>query len=231
MRKDSVNIRAQEDELFEYWRQKPGRTPFVIDGAPFPDLYEKSLPRTLFILKDCNLGNYDCQVFRLREQMENNPSTWWSTVANWGQLLRNLTGNEPTWNEVISAPIQRGLERHTYMQLKKKPGGGRISDAELWRYAKEDSEEIRKQIRIYSPHIIVAAGTGRYVKHILNCSDEIKKTPRGIGYWAASKQADSACYIIDFCHPSNRAGLKVSSALGYGLRDACIYLEELRQIA
>ena len=226
-----MSIRAQEDELFESWRRKPGRTPFVCDGAPFPGLYEQSRPRTLFILKDCNLGDFDGQVFDLRGQMEDNPNTWWSTIANWGRLLQNLTSREPTWNEVISAPIQQGLEQHTFMQLKKTPGGGGISDAELWRYAKEDSEEIRKQIRIYSPYIIVAAGTGQYVKHILNCSDEIKKTPRGIGYWVASKPADSACYIIDFCHPSNRAGLKVSSALGYGLRDACIYLEELREIA
>ena len=224
-----MNIREQENTLFEKWRTKRGRTPFVIDGVPFPELYEKSKPRILFILKDCNLGDYGQEVFDLRAQMEHEPNMWWRTVANWGLLLQHISSKEPEWNEIINKQIQKGLKPYAFIQLKKKSGKGRISDAELWRYAEEDSNLITRQIQIYSPHMIVAAGTGRFVRYLLNITGELKRTPRGIGYWIYGKSADSVCYIIDFCHPSNRAGKKVMPAIGYGLLDACRFLHRERK--
>jgi len=220
-----MNIRKQENELFEDWRQKSGRAPFVIDGVPFPEFYLQSPHKTLFVLKDCNLGkDYEEPIFDLRKQMQYNPDPWWSLVAIWGNLLTNLLSIERCWDELESAPIQEGLKRHAFIQLKKKGGIGGISDPELSHYASEDSEEIRKQIHIYSPLFIVATGTGSYLSEILGCSGEKQKTPRGIGYWPGTYQSGSGFYIIDFCHPSNRAGTKVRSAISYGLRDACIYL-------
>jgi len=222
----NMNIREAENKLFTRWRQKQGRQPFVQDGVPFPDDYRASDVKILIMLKDCNLGEYTEAVFDLRGQMEAGPDKWWKPVAIWCHLLRNLSQQEPQWKQVEALDIQSGLRHFAFMQIKKKGGDGKVSDRELWKYADEDNAEIIEQIEIYRPDIIVCAGVGKFIEKVLDSKNSRKVTSRGIGYWEANLDKEKTIYLIDYCHPSVRAGNKVAPSLAYGLRDACQFVRE-----
>jgi hypothetical protein len=221
-----MNIREAENKLFNRWQQKPDRQPFVWDGVPFPADYRASGVKILITLKDCNLGEYPGAVFDLRGQMEARPDKWWKPAAMWCHLLRNLSQQEPEWEQVEALDIQSGLRHFAFMQLKKKGGGGKVSDRELWKYADEDKAEIVEQIEIYMPDIIVCAGVGKFIEKVLDCKNSRNVTSRGIGYWETNLDNGKKTYVIDYCHPSARAGNKVAPSLAYGLRDACQFVRE-----
>ena len=100
-----VNIRNTEDDVFNRWRRKDES--FVVDGAPNPTAFIASRVKTVIVLKEVNApklrGDFD-----LRHQLENDPDSWWRTVANWCAALSHFEEAQP-WAKLQALPIKACL--------------------------------------------------------------------------------------------------------------------------
>lgn len=222
-----MGIREKEDQLFNDWMKNYTEGTFVKDGIPFPDLYQKSDVKILFMLKDANLGNSSSNqgVFDLRGQLSTDPHAWWSKVSEWCYVLEN-GGSDKSWSEIRShvrksdsnTNLRDALSSYGFVQTKKIGGLGSISRDELKKYVENDEEFLRKQIEIYEPDIMVCCGTADFLSKILS-SDSRRETANGVGYYSA-RVGHKTTFLVDYCHPSARMGSKVAGVVAYGLNDA-----------
>jgi hypothetical protein len=220
-----MNIREQEDKLFDQWKKK--HVSFVIDGCPMPDVYSSQDRKVIFVLKDGNLGESDKNdIYDQRHELENKPTLWWSTIATWCYFLQNPNSN---WNEskkiCNSDSIKINLSRHCIIQLKKTWGEGSVSNNNLYEFVQSDKEEIITQLSIYKPDFVIACGNGGQLSKVFNCNNSNRKqTSNGIGYWNIN--LNKSCYLIDYCHPSIRVGTKVKGLIAKGLPEALLEIEQ-----
>lgn len=217
-----MNIREKEDLLFAQWRTRYPDD-FVIDGAPYPEIFEQSLARCLIILKDVNIDPDDPKAdFPLRKQLAEKPHDWWRTIANWCEGISRIHGNEteqPSWSELDKFPLADCLKPFAFMQLKKSTGRGSVHVGTLNEHAKKDRVEIREQINIYQPKMIVCCGVGNLVVEVLEDNSknlEWKETRRGVRYVKLQLNSQQT-FLIDYMHPSARAAKNI---VCFGLLDA-----------
>jgi hypothetical protein len=207
-----MGIRESEDELFCKWKIKYGS--FVIDGAPHPDAFLASPVKTVIVLKDINAPDEQGE-FPLRRQLENDPHRWWRTVANWCAAISHLP-KVLSWSDLQSIPIKQSLEPFAFMQLKKSAGSGLVSERTLIDFARSDADEIRAQLSIYRPEVIVCCGVGHILADALGGAHWCH-TERGVRYMELTLYGNQPTYLIDYMHPSARA---MKNIVCYGLLDA-----------
>lgn len=217
-----MNIRKKEDLLFEQWRKKYPND-FVIDGAPYPEVFEISMSRCLIILKDVNIDSADeKRDFPLREQLAEAPHNWWRTIANWCEGISRIHGNEtenPSWSELQKVPLADCLKPFAFMQIKKNTGGGSVDADTLGKHTQANKSEIREQINIYQPKMIVCCGVGNLVAEVLEDNPknlEWKETRRGVRHVKLQLNGQRT-FLIDYMHPSVRAAKNI---VCFGLLDA-----------
>ena len=228
-----MGITEKEDILFNKWMKKEGRKPFVMDGSPSPREYCKAKLKVLFILKDANFGisgedqksgNYGGSPhYDLRKELESDPNVWWSKVRDW---CAPLLHDGLAWHELKNKDIAESLSPFVFMQLKKNAGAGSVTSGVLRKIAREDSLEIKEQISIYRPDIIVCCGVGEIVyKVVFSGNSNLRFTPMGVGYWdVENDNSEKKTYIIDYCHPSARFGTKLEGVVSLGLVETINYL-------
>ena len=223
-----MDIRESENLLFKKWASKYPYSTFVIDGCPNPKVYSAEKNKIIFVLKDGNLGKeYKESTYDQRNELETDPHHWWSTIAKWCYF----TKNKATWieaREIIhnKETIKQALSYHCFIQLKKEGGLGSVSNKTLQEVIKNDQKEILEQLSIYRPKYIVACGNGEVIADIFNCSIHNRnETIHGIGYWEVSLN-NKSCFLIDYCHPSIRAGTKIKGLIAQGLAMAITEIEE-----
>mgnify|MGYP000229214676 CR=1 FL=1 len=237
MTKTYLDIKQQENTLFEKWMTKENRQPFIKDGVPSPETYTEHDLKILFILKDANFGisekdlengSYRKTPHDLRNELKDKPDKWWykSEISNWCAVISSSTQVWPVNHTEKTSDL---FAPFAFMQLKKMAGGSSINDKKLWQFATEDKEEIYAQINIYQPKIIVCCGVGKIVyKTIFQGNEPLQYTPNGIGFWMIENHAiNTQTFIINFCHPSARYGKKISGPVSFGLRDAIDYLKQI----
>ena len=207
-----MNIAEMENRLFAEWQKK--YESFVVDGAPHPDAFLASPRKTLIVLKDVNVPGHK-GIFDLREQMATEPHEWWRTIAAWCAGILRLDENL-SWSEIKEIPIDQCLKSFAFMQLKKSAGIGSVSKEMMRKHASRDAAEIRVQIGIYRPHLIVCAGVGEILGGILGASGW-RETRKGVRYTTLDLDSGQT-YLIDYMHPSVRAAKNI---ICYGLLDAC----------
>jgi len=216
-----VNIRNTEDDVFNRWRRKDES--FVVDGAPNPTAFIASRVKTVIVLKEVNApklrGDFD-----LRHQLENDPDSWWRTVANWCAALSHFEEAQP-WAKLQALPIKACLAPFVFMQLKKSVGGGLSDFDTILKYALRDAKEIREQLSIYRPDVIVCAGVGQILASVLG-GTVWHHTERGTRFGEVSLHNDRPTYLIDYMHPSARA---MKNIVCFGLLDA--YREVVKKLA
>jgi hypothetical protein len=222
-----MDIRAREDELFTKWKGKYDS--FVIDGAPNPAAFLASPMKTAIVLKDVNAPEKHVEPFDLRKQLETVPNKWWRTVANWCAGISRLS-ERVSWDELKKAPVKESLAPFAFIQLKKTPGGGAVTNKTLKDCARRDSEEIRTQLCIYQPDVIIGCGA--------TVGDNLAYVVGGGGPWGQRKNVNymeltlygkKKTYLIDYRHPSVRGMTRESVC--YGLLDACREIVHLRTAA
>lgn len=223
-----MNIRESENLLFEEWAKKYSHATFVIDGCPNPSVYSAEKKKIVFVLKDGNLGKtYKEPKYDQRKELECEPHHWWGTIAKWCYFLNH----KATWAEVrqithTKDAVRSALSHHCFVQLKKEGGLGGVSNKTLEEVVEQDQKEIIQQLSIYKPNYVIACGNGEAVARIFNCSNQNRKeTPYGIGYWEIFLN-NKICYLIDYCHPSVRAGTKIKGLIAQGLSMAIDEIEK-----
>lgn len=222
-----MNIREKENLLFNEWKKKYSTSSFVIDGCPYPEIYGAEKRKVVFILKDGNLGEATPgDEYDQREELENHPTLWWSTMAKWCYFLGKPNASWADSKEIYDqASIRSALSRHCVVQLKKTWGGGSVSNESLTGHVANDRSEIVAQLSIYAPHFIVACGNGDQLSTIFDCTNENRaETTNGVGYWVIKLNGNHS-HLIDYCHPSIRVGTKVKGLIAQGLASAISEIE------
>lgn len=227
-----MNIRDEENSLFERWRNKNKSLggSFMIDGCPNPTTYKQESRKVIFVLKDGNIGeggepgdDYD-----QRDELENNPTPWWRVIARWCFFLRLPSAS---WDDALrsidsTASVKDALSRHCFIQLKKTWGFGSVSNVDLLSAVQNDRSEILEQLAIYSPDFIVSCGNGDYLRTVFECHPSDRKmTVNGVGFWSV-QVGNRRSVLVDFCHPSIRIGTKVNGMVARGLSSALTEIGE-----
>lgn len=230
-----MNIREKENDLFSEWQKKYEDSSFVIDGCPNPEVYIKEKIKIVFVLKDANLGSPDSsnRIYDQREELEHNPIQWWETIARWSYFFKMPSASWCRAEKEVKTreSIRDLLGHHCIVQLKKAWGGGSVENETLADAVKKDKNEIVNQLSIYAPRFIVACGNGEHLAEALDLKNtDFRKTSAGIGYWE-TVLANKPCYVIDYCHPSNRAGTKVRGLIAIGLSLALMEIEKMATLA
>jgi hypothetical protein len=212
-----MEISARENKLFAQWELR--RRDLVRDGVVDEAAFSKSRPKVLFLLKEVNSpghGGWDLREFIRRDAGQ--PQTW-DLVTRWVLGIKNIK-NDAAWAELETiTPQQRreALVSVVLMNLKKTPGGQTSNDAELKRVAREDSDLLKQQYRLYDPDLVVCCGS-----IVAELFEEVIQEPPS-GPWASTKrgirykQLGSGKYVVGFSHPEARVD---HSLLYYGLVDA-----------
>ena len=217
---DPVELESKENCLLGQWaKQVPG---FIYDGLPNAEQYVLSNIRILFILKEVNGG----QAWDLREFLRNGArSQTWNVVARWVEGILNLE-KEFKWNELESDNEERRnriLEKICAINVKKTSGTD-VADNKIIKAAvQENKENLRRQIEIYQPDIIICCGTETPYVQIMNNAPNWKMTSRGIWYFVET----NGTIVISYSHPEARTK---ECLLHYGLLDAIKEILHTRDI-
>lgn len=207
---DPTELKNKENQLLDEWAKQVSG--FIRDGLPNAEQYILSPIRILFVLKEVNGGrDWDLRDF-LRQGAR---SQTWNVVARWAEGILNHE-KEFKWNELES----NNDERRNYVLQKicainvKKTSGTDVADNKIIKAAaRENKENLKQQIEIYQPDIIICCGTETpYVKTMDN-SPNWKMTSRGIWYFIEP----SGTIVVSYSHPEARTK---ECLLHYGLLDA-----------
>lgn len=191
-----------EKELFAEWCEK--RKNIIPDGVVNCKQYNESKTKVLYILKEVNGG----ENWNLRDFLNKNGGRFqtWNNIARWQYGIENIK-QQNIWDKIkdIDEDFRKTqLRKIAVVNLKKVPGKETSKMDEIWKYAWNDRELLKKQISLYSPDIVICCGTGEIVKKYKLVDNEF------IENW--SKSSSELDYhltknnrlIISHCHPQKR---------------------------
>lgn len=196
--------------------------------APCPEGFKNSEVKCLIILKDANFDpEENPEEFDLRGQLagekQDEPHDWWRTIANWCAGISSIhEGKYLSWSELqkINANkegIKHSLKSFAFMQLKKTVGVGFINDNALRKHAENDTSQIKEQIDIYRPDVIICCGgvVGNIIAGMF-AFPEWGQTRKGVQF-ATRDLNGQRTFLINYIHPSARAAKNI---VCYGIIDA-----------
>lgn len=218
---DDIKSCKTEEELMALWktkepvtvRYKDGNTEkavyinhknvFISDGIVNNDIWNNQPgKKILYVLKEAYGGNKDWPLTELLRERPSSPI--WKRVIEWTYGIQNT-------NENLIAKYSPDIyERNTSLfnniavvNLKKSNGKPSSSYGEIKAYALADSMEIKKQLSIIAPDIIVCGAAFDALNHVY--SEEIR--PNGIHcdnwFYYTNVITGSRTLVIDYYHPAN----------------------------
>lgn len=160
----ALNLKKEENKLFDEWKTKYNE--FVPDGLANVNSYVFARPKITVILKDVNAKNNLDLMNPLREGAEGGKT--WNNISRWvAHILYQEDYHEVDY--IGEKERKKYLAPISVINLKKTPGGGTADNSEIDKFAKEDREYIKKQVKIYHPDIIICGGTGDiFIQDILD---------------------------------------------------------------
>lgn len=199
-------MKAKEDELFKEWKKKRNRLHLVPDGAVTPDSFIKNKIKVLYVLKEVHGKSKTDSNWDLRGHLADKPGAYtWNNISRWQYGIEHYHEKD-AWNKVtyVDASFRKSqLSKVAVLNLKKEPGGASSKMGEIWKYAWNDREFLKRQINLYSPDVIVCCGTGDIVKEYKLVDDEFFKTWQqeklGLEFHVTQKKR----IIIKHAHPQS----------------------------
>lgn len=231
--KNKFMVINSEQQLFDKWKKI--RQGFSPDGIIDKERYLKSFPKIMLILKEVNSKkgtSFDLKDF-LKNGANKRKATW-DNVTRWIYGINNI-GKEIKWEELEKRQFLNDLRKTLLpticvINLKKSPGGHTTNNTEMKRIAKEDSNLLEQQFKLYyeneetQPDLIICGGstTSSVFNKIVDIQDtkDWKRTSRGIKYYEYA----TGKFFINYSHPEARIQ---DSLLYYGLIDAIKELKHL----
>lgn len=152
------------DKFFEDWKKKYNISIFMKDGIVCEEKYEN----ILFILKDVNNAKPDdINDMRISVQTSYDEGKTWFNIARWiAALLDSKSYSELL--EIVKCEYlgdwhkfqHEQLKRAAIMNLKKEAGGASVTDATIKQVAKEQIDELIREVVACDPKMIVVCGVG-----------------------------------------------------------------------
>lgn len=210
-----------EDELFILWKSKPiHRTSyidkkqaidleinhqkvFIADGVVNPEEWEKAPKRVAFILKEAYGETFD---WDLKWKLKHNTlwGTIWPSVAEWTYGIHNTTKEHiAVYDPALVSKEANNIwtNQIAVINLKKSSGKSKSSYAEISAYAKADKQEIRRQLEIVDPDIIVCGYTFASLNEVYD-GKLIKQQKNWFCF--TEEIGGKKRLVIDYYHPANR---------------------------
>lgn len=215
MSKDNkINLyNAHIDRLFSEWKLK-GKSGdinhsvdgFIKDGIINPHTWFQLECRPLFLLKEAYNGNgsndsWDlCEWIRSDYESVSKINTW-MTISLWAEGIINTNAEKlyhlPKETEQKKIGISY-LDKIAIVNLRKS-GGKKISNHDiLKKYVELDKLELRKEIALIQPTVIICGGTFRYI------SDIFGEYLVWIGANPYIVLNDKNIPVLDYYHPACR---------------------------
>lgn len=182
-----------EEALFAPWAARhPG---FVRDGVVDENVYAAQVRKVLFLLKEVNCtkgGGWDLREFLGKN---NGRGATWNNITRWARVIQAYP-NVPAWkavNHITPEFRAETLKTIAAMNLKKVPGGGSCDGDALWRVAQEDAVDLRAQLALYRPDVVVCCGTWPLAAKVL----EVPGKPVATRYKRFRYVLHDGTYFID----------------------------------
>lgn len=203
--------------LFEEWKSKPNQngidhqnSVFIRDGIVCPEKWFSQKVRPLFLLKEAYGGDKDWNLITdyLLTSRKMQRGTW-PRVTLW---TKGLLSTSSSWIEPYSTDESMKYYGNQYLQQIavvniKKSGGNRNSNLTLInQYAATDKEELRREIELIDPTIIICGYTISSLNIIMG--QEIKNynhPEQNLYYSLKLGKCDKKhnVIVLDYWHPSN----------------------------
>lgn len=212
----SQTTKYQEEinKLFEEWRSKPAQNGidhahniFVRDGIVCPEEWFSQKVRPLFLLKEAYGGERDWDLITDHILM-----TWkmgrgtWQRITEWTKGLLNTDQNhiEPYSSDKSMNHYGNRYLRQIAVVNVKKSGGIRSSDMEcINQYAKSDMAELRREIELIDPTVIVCGYTISSLNIIMGIQVKTYDRTNQNQYYHMTINGHDVI-VLDYWHPSNR---------------------------
>lgn len=213
-----------EKELFELWKSKEPVTThyldrkrkieciinhgnlFISDGIVNNDVWGQcGKKKILFVLKEAYGGNSD---WSLTERLKK-CSPWssiWKRVVEWTYGIQNTTKSEIA--RYIPEQIDMGeenpyLNQIAVINLKKSGGRSSSNYGEIEAYACSDAKEIKKQISMIAPDIIICGATFGALNKVYGKMIRPEGAHCDNWYYFTNVIGKREVLVIDYYHPAN----------------------------
>ncbi|MBO6201979.1 MAG: hypothetical protein J6O13_00455 [Selenomonas sp.] len=200
-------ILEAQQALFSRWQFSAPK--FIRDGIVNEQAYLESAIKLLFLFDDIKHGHGDdiCAFIRAGAKASD-----WDNVTRWTRGVRNLHAYIP-WErlkDITSAYREAELNSVAVISAAKSAGNiHTIADIEA--HVHQDKANIKKQIEIYNPELIICCGAGWVYEQACG-KQQWKVSQRGVKY-----AIDGQRTIIAYYHPCSSTR---DNILYYGLTDA-----------
>lgn len=213
----NLNVYNEKQEMiFDEIRSKriPGEV-YVMDGIVNPQIWFKQKVRPLFLLKEAHGGNDDWslleQLMPIERKNEKTCGSTWRKVTQWTYgLLGTDTASIPKFDESKIPELKYGnemLKRIAVVNVKKTAGKSNSDMNEINEFAKRDRVELKQQIELYDPTVIICGYTMSSLNIIMigNEKNGIKDYSCPNQNWFYTFKLNGHDVIaIDYYHPSNQ---------------------------
>ena len=182
---------------------------FISDGVVYPEVWYSQNVRVLFLLKEAYTKNGNSDWDLVKDHLllkEKKMSHLFKRICQWTQGILNTSQDDiPAFFSGLSDNHYGNdiLKQIAVVNVKKSGGKANSSMEEINQYAEYDSEELKKELEIIDPTVIVCGYTISSLNIIMGT--EIKDYDSPNENWFYSTQLNEHDVIVlDYYHPANQ---------------------------
>lgn len=169
---------------------------FTYDGIINFELWKKSKPKILFLLKENYSSDWDPI-----EGISSDGNKFSRNISRWRQILKDLYINPTKDISFENIELPEDIDDIAIVEVKKVNEGKAHSPYKvIYNYAIKDKNFLTEQIDLIDPHVVLCGYTGDAYGDMYDDSWEL--------LYSLPKPLDCSCYkhrnrlVIDFYHPS-----------------------------
>jgi hypothetical protein len=201
-----MKLEKRNNELLGKWKlARPEYKTFMNDGILCESIYNKTIPRICFLLKEGNDNFIDIAPIGDDEGYgpDGNSKVFWRLMSSWIYVMTCAWNNLKLDEKVLYEYREKPVNSVAYINIKKFcENKSNSNHNDLFEYARRDKEFLLKQMEIANPDIIYCGGTKSLFDELYK-SHEIEDR-----VYLANKRI-----IVDYYHPSCRKGYKTANEL------------------
>lgn len=218
---DEIKECRELEKLFSLWKYKePREIPytnketlqinhqtdaFISDGPINKRKWDSNTDKKiLFVLKEAYNEEKDWNLGKWISGLDKYPAIW-KRVAEWTYgICKSTLESVPTYNPNMKfIDMKDYLDKISVLNLKKSNGKSSSDYEEIYQYAMFDKEEIKKEIEILSPDIIICGYTFSALNDIYDEDIRRNKVRNDNWFYFTDKVCNKEVIVIDYYHPAN----------------------------
>lgn len=205
--------RTDIELLFQGWKNKVpsngidhGKSVFIRDGVVCPEQWFSQKIRPLFLLKEAyhETGDWDLIRDHLLTNEKMGKHITWKRVSQWtrGLLHTSNTYLCPFADEAAMHCFgNEQLRRIAVVNVKKSNGAKGSGKDDILQYAEYDFAELRQELELIDPTIIVCGYTISSLDIIMGYNIRDRQNSNRYYFMRLN---DHDVIVLDYYHPSNR---------------------------